>query len=109
MTSAINVIPPMTHPLGRHWEQPSKNQIDIDGVHATMSKKSFDLLREYSSTLPSGVYEGKMWKCCNKNAWLLCWYDVANDGDPNKCSIKTRKILIQELIDLIDPPTPMPF
>ncbi|KAA6347852.1 hypothetical protein EZS27_004717 [termite gut metagenome] len=88
----INRIPHMTDPLSRAWEQPLTEDILLDDKHALMHQEDFDTLHEYSLTLPSGVYEGKMWKCSYEDRWLLCWYD--KDDDPSKCSIKRREIIL---------------
>ncbi|MFZ6686617.1 hypothetical protein ACO0K0_02580 [Undibacterium sp. SXout11W] len=99
-----NQIPEVTHQLGKHWEQPQRECILIDDQHALLSRSDFNKLSEYSSTIPSGVYEGKMWKrldglfdplCkpCNRE-WLLCWFGFGIDK--GRCSINFRKILIAE-------------
>lgn len=104
----MTLIPIMTHPLSKHWEQPdSRNFIfDIENKTVAMNKDDFDKLHNYSCSIPSGVYEGKMWKA-NANEfppngdfekwdktpkWYLRWYD--RDEDPNKCSIKTYSLII---------------
>lgn len=86
------IIPEMTHPFGRYWEQPDKEDILIDGTYAAMSDKTFKKLKEYSCTNPTGVYEGKMWKAMMYGEWYLRWYDISED--PNCCSHKQRKIVI---------------
>lgn len=98
-------VPPMNHPLSSVWRQPSRFRIEVDNTHALMSQAVFNELLEYSSTQPSGVYPGKMWRrhdgiydtkflaSGGKPEWLLCWYDVSEKG-PDWCSTKTRKILI---------------
>lgn len=100
----MNTIPEMTDPLGRYWKQPPTNSIVIDDTHAAMDKKTFDALPEYSCSIPSGVYPGKMWRRENgafdkeflkkggKTEWMLMWYGVSND--PQMCSINHRKILV---------------
>lgn len=71
----MNVIPPITDPLGKHWQQPAVKDITLSDTHALMSQANFDLLREYSSSVPSGTYDGKMWKSqYGPNTWHLCWY-----------------------------------
>lgn len=102
-----NTIPTITDPLGRSWDQPSREHILIDDTHALMSRASFEALAEYSATVPSGVYDGKMWKRCDgryarstmteyitnpQEEWLLCWYGPSSH--PGKCSINWRRILI---------------
>jgi len=88
-----HIIPPITNSLGRHWKQPSRFDIEIDAEHALMTKVVFDELAEYSSTLPTGVYEGKMWRRkLREDKWLLAWYGPCDK--PGHCSINTRKILL---------------
>ena len=48
-------IPPMTDPLSSHWEQPSRELIEIDDKYAMMSIYTFRQLHEYSGTNPTGV------------------------------------------------------
>lgn len=91
--SKKNVIPEITDPLGRAWRQPDKKKILIDDHHAVMNKKEFDELSEYSATLPTGVYEGKMWRLLsddNKN--YLYWYGASDN--PKKCSVNSREIIL---------------
>lgn len=63
------MIPPITHELGR-----------------------------YSTSIPSGVYDGKMWKRRENDGehwldtYLLCWYGP--DPEPDVCRIETRRILV---------------
>lgn len=91
----MNQIPPMTDPLGKHWNQPDQDSILIDDFHAVMDQRSFDTLSNYSSTIPSGVYDGKMWKCLSaKDGWLLGWYGPGKKE--NTCSINYRMILVLE-------------
>jgi hypothetical protein len=97
------MIPVMDHPLSRRWEQPSLDDILLDETHALMTQATFDALREYSCSQPTGVYPGKMWKRHNglydprcrpaDRHWLLCWYDVSEKG-PEYCSTKFRRIIV---------------
>lgn len=102
-----NVVPPMTHPYASAWEQPRLDEIVVDDKTATMSKEAFDLLHEYSSTIPSGVYEGKMWKRHDgsfdrkflaeggKPTWQLYWYGYSSIG-PGHCSNHHRAIVLTD-------------
>lgn len=88
-------IPECIHPLSKHWDQPKNTEIAIDDTHALMSKESFEQLSEYSMSVPTGVYAGKMWKACNlmNNEWYLRWYE--NQQPKNEmCVIKHRIILV---------------
>lgn len=98
-----NVIPPITDPLGRHWEQPSLDRILIDDTHAVMDKAAFWELRNYSSTIPTGVYPGKMWRAQvfltvganSPSKWVLRWFGEV-EGRPDLCSNNQRDILVEE-------------
>lgn len=106
----MTVIPPMTDPHGRHWNQPKREAILVDDHHALMTHATFEELLEYSGTIPTGCYEGKMWRrhdgifagtyaSGNRFAardeaackWLLCWYGPS--AKPDHCSINYREIL----------------
>lgn len=90
-----NLIPVMTHPLSKAWDQPDTNDILVDDNYALMDQHVFNSLSEYSATIPSGVYAGKMWKRDTGKTigWWLCWYidTPANDGT---CTIMHRQIII---------------
>ncbi len=94
MNIEINTIPEMVHPLGRHWQQPNLHNILIDDVHAMMSEYSLSELHEYSMSIPSAVYEGKMWKAYNRNSdtWYLRWFSIENED--GLLPIYSRKILL---------------
>lgn len=101
-----NIIPPMTHPYGKVWEQPNLDEVHICNDYATMDEKAFRKLHDYSRSQPSAVYEGKMWKTSdehdtNKNGdkikrdkitWHLHWWGFSED--PMKCSGNVREIKI---------------
>lgn len=63
------IIPPITDPLGKHWQQPHRRFIELDNTHALMSEQTFKGLKEYSTSIPTGRYEGKMWKGFTKGEW----------------------------------------
>lgn len=87
------MIPPITDPLGRYWDQPSRREILTDDTHAVMTLPTFRKLAEYSSSLPSGVYDGKMWRGGTmQGRWQLYWYGPGKT--PDMCSINVREILI---------------
>jgi hypothetical protein len=94
--SPNNVIPEITHPLGRYWDQPNREDIDVWANQARMSQKAFDNLVEYSLSLPTGVYRGKMWKkrvyLLTGERWYLCWY--GDHADKKLVSTNYRKIVI---------------
>lgn len=90
----MNSIPPMIHELGQYWKQPETGQVLIDDTHALLTEAEFNMLADYSASMPSGVYDGKMWKCLDREAlgWLLCWYGPSTK--PDHCSVNTRKIIL---------------
>lgn len=80
--------------LARGWEAPQRTGVLIDETHAMMSQPSFDKLLDYSVSMPSGVYPGKMWKAhVRGEGWFLRWY---GQGPPGMCTNNERKILIVE-------------
>lgn len=92
-----NRIPPITDPLDRHWQQPDASEILLDDRYAVMTRASFDKLQEYSSTNPSALYNGKMWKSVVSGkdgpVYLLrfCYNENIED---NLIDITSREILI---------------
>ena len=93
-----HVIPPITDPLGRSWAEPSRGDIDVDDRFARMSKATLEKLADYSASMPSGVYPGKMWRCRvsyrdESQGWLLRWYGVSDEG-PQFCSNHQRRIVL---------------
>lgn len=84
-------IPPITHRLGRYWEQPDRLEILVDDTHAVMSRRAYARLANYETSLPSGVYGGKMWRRGN----LLCWF-VDLPLQPSACGVRQREILVLE-------------
>ena len=86
------VIPPITDPLGRYWDQPNRENILIDKDNAMMTDGEFCQLANYELTNPTGTYIGKMWRAGN----TLRWYDRIEDT-PNMGKvilIETREILV---------------
>lgn len=95
----MNRIPPMTDPLGRHWKQPSVDQILLDDNHALMDMAAFNCLPEYSRSIPSGVYPGKMWKAVLSDGTAhLCWFGIV-EGRPDVCSNNNREILVVDPVE----------
>lgn len=85
-------VPPITEPMGKYWKQPDPNGMAFDDQQVLMTQKDFDALLEYSSSKPSGVYPGKMWKCLSGGYWYLRWFGLSED--PTMCSNHYREILI---------------
>jgi len=86
-------VPEMTDPLGKYWNNPDRHKILICKDIAVMSKRSFKILHEYSTSLPSGTYTGKMWKRQSTEGWKLVWYGDICESD-NTIAIYYRKIAI---------------
>ena len=98
------MIPEMTHKLGRYWDQPDRSEIEVDDSHAMMSQETLDKLSDYSLSIPTGAYEGKMWKShkavrrngdgwSHGDGWLLRWF-APSTVDLEKVRVVTREILI---------------
>lgn len=105
---SANVIPPITDDLGRYgaWSQPKPGDIKLEGEYAEMGLAVFERLHEYSASVPTGRYSGKMWKMNasrrlgvfsvpydeNGEVWYLRWYGVVDDE--NRLAIYSRRIRI---------------
>lgn len=65
-------LPPMTDPMGRNWDQPKglRDRVGLFETHATIDESDWLRLRNYETTVPTGVYPGKVWR----RGTLLCWY-----------------------------------
>lgn len=86
-------IPPITDEMGRSWRQPPLSEILIDDQCAMMGRESLLMLRNYSATDPTGVYEGKMWRAEDgEGGWYLRWFGKSNR--PNMVSNNQRRIVI---------------
>lgn len=85
-------IPPMVDPRGAFWVQPSPSEFAI-GECAITTLPTFKKLNEYSSTVPTGVYPGKMWKRRERgDVWYLCWY--AESESEGYCDIRRKRLLV---------------
>lgn len=133
LVEATQVIPAIENMLGRHWRQPLRGDISIEikpdpdspvgagdpltgvpgkytVIHAYMTQHVMNDLAEYSSSTPSGVYPGKMWKGHWQDAWHLCWYGESDQ--PGMCSTNHCPILLTDILDLLNPDgkaSPIPF
>jgi len=94
----LYIIPQITDPLGKYWNQPNQKDILVDEKYAVMNQSDFDKLANYSHSQPSGAYIGKMWKMninseiTKKDRWYLCWFD--KDSDPTFVSNNYREIIL---------------
>lgn len=89
----------MTDPLSRNWKQPDSSNMLFDDRFVVMTEETFKKLKEYSCSIPSGKYQGKMWKC-NSNwgtddfsCWVLKWYED-HETSSNLLHIRSRYILV---------------
>lgn len=104
-----NIIPQMTDPRSKYWEQPKTESILVDDKFACMTLKTLHELHEYNCTMPTGVYDGKMWRrevhSKPYGQWskeqgdeflyhVLCW--CGPHEDPTQASINTRVILLTD-------------
>lgn len=83
--NAIDIIPPMIDPLGKHWKQPLPQFIFIRDGKAHMDAADFRKLSEYNTSIPTGVYPGKMWKRRQGDQYLLCWFGEEQKGNCEIC------------------------
>ena len=85
----------MTNPLGASWRQPDHSRWLFDDTHVVIPEKDVRQLESYDLTMPSGVYEGKMWQRLEAEhvggRHLLVWY--GSHSEPGRCGIYFREIL----------------
>lgn len=87
------MIPPITDPLGRAWDQPDHSGWLFDDSHVVLPLRDFEQLREYSHSFPSGVYPGKAWKAQSPlGGWVVRWFDE-HPTDPNLCRNMQRRAI----------------
>lgn len=82
----------MTHPYGKSWDAPKNTEVLIFPDRAEMTQGSFDALLNYAGSMPTGVYEGKMYR---KDNYLHWW---SSCEDPDKCKDNVRPIKIVDKI-----------
>lgn len=92
--NGMDVIPEMTDPRGKHWTQPDRQMIFIRGGVAHMTKQDFSKLSQYDTSMPSGVYPGKMWKRLEKDKFYLVWYEDKPESNGKLCNIKYLPIQV---------------
>ncbi|MYM65465.1 hypothetical protein GTP45_01280 [Pseudoduganella sp. FT55W] len=94
-TAPTNDIPPMTDPLGLHWRQPADiRSAPMDDEFVRLTSRQVAGLLEYSSSYPSGTYDGKCWLRDGGAVQWLCWYGPHDE--PGKISIEYRAVLTEE-------------
>jgi len=92
MTFTPNLIPVMDDPLGKHWDQPSDVRFaPMDETHVILTPHQTRQLAHYNSSMPSGVYPGKVWGRKEPGRYLLAWYGP--ETPDHKCPIMFREIL----------------
>lgn len=90
-----NPVPDITADMGRSWRQPKASGLtfyeDIGKreCYVVMSKQDREKLQHYAWGFPSGVYDGKMWRCDNH----LVWFE-ASVTDVNCCVNKAAEIFL---------------
>jgi len=65
-----------TPPFGRDHD--SYPPICLDVNHFLISREDFYALPEYSTSRPTGVYDGKCWKALNRSSgewWIGCYLE----------------------------------
>lgn len=86
-------VPPITCELGRHWEQPNPQNFVWDNDCVAMTKQDYEQLHTYDCTNPTGIYEGKMWKCHRGDKCYLK-YVADCPGEPDYCTIHSIELIV---------------
>ena len=90
MAAPVFLLPAMTDPLGKHWRQPKglRDRVGLYETHAAISESDWYALPHYETSIPSGVYPGKVWR----RGKYLCWYGPDRN---DRCRIGRLRALIQ--------------
>ncbi|HVH91276.1 MAG TPA: hypothetical protein VM783_07825 [Candidatus Acidoferrum sp.] len=111
-----SVVPARPMKYGTAWHQPRRNDLrfHVDSRNPEskpdlvyMSQKSRNDLSDYSRSMPTSVYPGKMWKAeCTRldgsKEWRLRWYGEV-PGRRDICSNNECPIVLLEIVDLLVP------
>ena len=72
--------------------------ICLNDEHFLISKADFDALPEYSTSKPTGVYDGKCWKAKGKDGWWIGCYIEETPPHPDGMLTPFRRALIVDLV-----------
>lgn len=90
----LNAIPPMTDPLGKHWEQPADiRTVEMDDTHVILTPGHIRQLSNYDRSMPSGVYSGKCWLRENGPTTWLVWYGEETTSGSQEFHVCRRIVL----------------
>lgn len=90
---------PVEHYAAQLLAELAPEILAVDDSAVIMTARGVDLLPEYSSSLPTGKCDGKVWKCArdrrdaSQGWWLAEYVDV---GEPGYINITWREILLAE-------------
>lgn len=86
----------------RWAERRARMDMLLDETHAVMDRATFDALMEYSASIPTGVFRGKVWKAhrqpkgfTDPGTWWLGEY-VDDPASDEYVLIIWREILVVE-------------
>lgn len=86
-------IPEITDPMGKNWQHPADiRDADMDSTFVRLTQRQVAGLLEYSSSFPTGTYDGKCWKRIERGVPYLMWF--SDHPDPTKISLNNREISI---------------
>ena len=109
---ARHPIPPVEdgHEAHARDHQPSRAYVIVDGPYAMVDEYWFKRLPEYSASIPTGVWFGKMWKARwgdpdgmgKYGGWYLRWYGPHKN--PKLAAIEQRHLVVVR-VKQTPPPT----
>lgn len=77
----------------------------MDDEVAIVPEADFKSLSEYSTSIPTGVCDGKVWKrnlsFAGGKGWTLLFYEQDPD-DPGQCFIRQRRLIIMHSPEFYD-------
>lgn len=66
----------------------------VSRKQCAITARGLGMLKEYSTSLPTGQADGKVWKRCGygRSRWVLGEY--VDTGDPKRIGIRWRELLV---------------
>lgn len=85
----------------QHESRPADHEWLLGEETCTITPAAFDGLLEYSATIPTGVYIGKVWRRRDADGWWLGEY--TEHEDPKKAGIRWRRLVVVEVLSSLPP------
>lgn len=89
-------VPEINHPLGKNWNNPNTDNLKFfqtvsgGSMFVNIGEDEMKKMLRYDFSLPSGVYDGKMWL----RGEFVAWFSQC-PGKEDSCNINLAKIITE--------------